>query len=171
MLSFYPINAQMSTFSQAAVTFFAAKRICLTPRAACAKILDVVIVTEGYRSGHNEAVLKTVCRQRRVSSNLTPSAIMEKVVPKYDLFRSGDGRLIRTLLHCGSNGYGRMQRDCGERAKPERRNPAAAIVRQRRFGRVLSRAAPPRYGNREFFSGARSSCRQKEVCHQGCRRI
>jgi hypothetical protein len=53
----------MSTFSQAAVTFFAAKRICLTPRAACAKILDVVIVMERYRSGHNEAVLKTVWRK------------------------------------------------------------------------------------------------------------
>ena len=30
--------------------------------------------TEGYRSGHNEAVLKTVCLHGRVSSNLTPSA-------------------------------------------------------------------------------------------------
>ena len=30
---------------------------------------------EAYRSGHNEAVLKTVCLHGRVSSNLTPSAI------------------------------------------------------------------------------------------------
>ena len=30
--------------------------------------------TEGYRSGHNEAVLKTVCPQGRVGSNPTLSA-------------------------------------------------------------------------------------------------
>ena len=33
-----------------------------------------ILFTEGYRSGHNEAVLKTVWGQPRVSSNLTPSA-------------------------------------------------------------------------------------------------
>ena len=31
-------------------------------------------VTERYRSGHNEAVLKTVCPQGRVGSNPTLSA-------------------------------------------------------------------------------------------------
>ena len=31
---------------------------------------------ERYRSGHNEAVLKTVCPQGRVGSNPTPSAII-----------------------------------------------------------------------------------------------
>ena len=30
--------------------------------------------TEGYRSGHNEAVLKTVCLNGHVGSNPTPSA-------------------------------------------------------------------------------------------------
>ena len=38
---------------------------------------DVILneqVTERYRRGHNEAVLKTVCLHGRVSSNLTPSA-------------------------------------------------------------------------------------------------
>ena len=39
---------------------------------------------EGYRSGHNEAVLKTVCPQGRVGSNPTLSAgdtfsIMRKI--------------------------------------------------------------------------------------------
>ena len=36
--------------------------------------------TERYRSGHNEAVLKTVCPQGRVGSNPTLSALGE--VPK-----------------------------------------------------------------------------------------
>lgn len=34
--------------------------------------------TERYRSGHNEAVLKTVCPQGRVGSNPTLSVIREK---------------------------------------------------------------------------------------------
>ena len=51
-----------------------------------------IIFTEGYRSGHNEAVLKTVCLHGRVSSNLTPSAI-QKALKMLDfqgflLFRS-----------------------------------------------------------------------------------
>ena len=33
-----------------------------------------IIFTEGYRSGHNEAVLKTVWQQCHVGSNPTPSA-------------------------------------------------------------------------------------------------
>ena len=33
-----------------------------------------IIFTEGYRSGHNEAVLKTVWEQSHVGSNPTPSA-------------------------------------------------------------------------------------------------
>ena len=32
--------------------------------------------TERYRSGHNEAVLKTVCPQGRVGSNPTLSAVL-----------------------------------------------------------------------------------------------
>ena len=40
------------------------------------KVFDTISYTESYRSGHNEAVLKTVCRQRRVSSNLTLSATL-----------------------------------------------------------------------------------------------
>ena len=36
-------------------------------------------VTERYRSGHNEAVLKTVCPQGRVGSNPTLSAGVIKV--------------------------------------------------------------------------------------------
>ena len=35
-------------------------------------------VMERYRSGHNEAVLKTVCPQGRVGSNPTLSVIREK---------------------------------------------------------------------------------------------
>ena len=34
--------------------------------------------SEGYRSGHNEAVLKTVCLHGRVGSNPTPSAKKSK---------------------------------------------------------------------------------------------
>lgn len=43
---------------------------------------DTISVTfaEAYRSGHNEAVLKTVCPQGRVGSNPTLSALGE--VPK-----------------------------------------------------------------------------------------
>ncbi len=39
--------------------------------------------TEGYRSGHNEAVLKTVWGQPRVGSNPTPSAIYFFYSEKY----------------------------------------------------------------------------------------
>ena len=38
------------------------------------KQLRVNCDTQGYRSGHNEAVLKTVCPQGRVGSNPTPCA-------------------------------------------------------------------------------------------------
>ena len=34
---------------------------------------DVIIYSESYRSGHNEVVLKTICRKRRVGSNPTLS--------------------------------------------------------------------------------------------------
>ena len=34
------------------------------------------MTAEGYRSGHNEAVLKTVCPKGRVGSNPTLSAIL-----------------------------------------------------------------------------------------------
>lgn len=37
-------------------------------------VADRVIDMERYRSGHNEAVLKTVCPQGRVGSNPTLSA-------------------------------------------------------------------------------------------------
>ena len=52
--------------------------------------------TERYRSGHNEAVLKTVCPQGRVGSNPTPCAFfclktemqkkMKKVLDKCKTF-------------------------------------------------------------------------------------
>ena len=38
-----------------------------------------VSYTEGYRSGHNEAVLKTVWAHAHVGSNPTPSAINPRV--------------------------------------------------------------------------------------------
>ena len=38
------------------------------------KQLSINCDTQGYRSGHNEAVLKTVCPQGRVGSNPTPCA-------------------------------------------------------------------------------------------------
>ena len=37
-------------------------------------VLQIRHVTERYRSGHNEAVLKTVCPKGRVGSNPTLSA-------------------------------------------------------------------------------------------------
>ena len=37
---------------------------------------------ERYRSGHNEAVLKTVCPQGRVGSNPTLSAVENKTFEK-----------------------------------------------------------------------------------------
>ena len=42
-------------------------------------VADRVIDMERYRSGHNEAVLKTVCPQGRVGSNPTLSAHKEIV--------------------------------------------------------------------------------------------
>ena len=36
--------------------------------------------TERYRSGHNEAVLKTVCPQGRVGSNPTLSAVLNYIL-------------------------------------------------------------------------------------------
>ena len=53
-------EAFLAVFSQFSLTWIA--------------IFDKIEYTEGYRSGHNEAVLKTVCLHGRVSSNLTPSA-------------------------------------------------------------------------------------------------
>ena len=48
--------------------------------------------------------MKTVWRKPQGFESL-PLRHNEKVVLVCGLFRSGDGRLIRTLLHCGSNGY------------------------------------------------------------------
>ena len=48
----------------------------------------------GYRSGHNEAVLKTVCCNRHVGSNPTPTAIFHIHLRDYT-FRGT--RRIRTL--------------------------------------------------------------------------
>ena len=47
-------------------------------------VADRVIDMERYRSGHNEAVLKTVCPQGRVGSNPTLSAcqVDKKVLEK-----------------------------------------------------------------------------------------
>ena len=53
-------EAFLAVFSQFSLTWIAT--------------FDKIEYTEGYRSGHNEAVLKTVCLHGRVSSNLTPSA-------------------------------------------------------------------------------------------------
>ena len=41
-----------------------------------------IIHMERYRSGHNEAVLKTVCPQGRVGSNPTLSAVENKTFKK-----------------------------------------------------------------------------------------
>ena len=43
-----------------------------------AKKMAKSLTLERYRSGHNEAVLKTVCPQGRVGSNPTLSVIREK---------------------------------------------------------------------------------------------
>ena len=40
----------------------------------------IKVNTEGYRSGHNEAVLKTVWEQSHVGSNPTPSAIAKALL-------------------------------------------------------------------------------------------
>ena len=42
-------------------------------------VADRVIDMERYRSGHNEAVLKTVCPQGRVGSNPTLSASVKQL--------------------------------------------------------------------------------------------
>ena len=53
------------------------------------KQLSINCDTQGYRSGHNEAVLKTVCPQGRVGSNPTPCAFfclktdMQKKIKKF----------------------------------------------------------------------------------------
>ena len=41
--------------------------------------MNLNIHTEGYRSGHNEAVLKTVWEQSHVGSNPTPSAKINSI--------------------------------------------------------------------------------------------
>ena len=52
-------------------------------------LLVSLIALERYRSGHNEAVLKTVCPQGRVGSNPTPCAFfclktdMQKKIKKF----------------------------------------------------------------------------------------
>ena len=45
---------------------------------------------EGYRSGHNEAVLKTVCPQGRVGSNPTLSALVLEAYEQYMLYGFSD---------------------------------------------------------------------------------
>ena len=57
-----------------------------------------IIFTEGYRSGHNEAVLKTVCLHGRVSSNLTPSAKIVCSLLRADGFLLFSLSLRRNLL-------------------------------------------------------------------------
>ena len=57
----------------------------LTIEKTCDKILlvaDEVTNMERYRSGHNEAVLKTVCPQGRVGSNPTLSVEGQKGKPR-----------------------------------------------------------------------------------------
>ena len=43
---------------------------------------------ERYRSGHNEAVLKTVCPQGRVGSNPTLSVLLKNIYNKDSVWRS-----------------------------------------------------------------------------------
>lgn len=45
--------------------------------------------------------------------------------------------------------YGRTKWDCGERTKPERRNPTSTAVRRHISGRVLSQIVPPAYDSQE----------------------
>ena len=57
-----------------------------------------IILTEGYRSGHNEAVLKTVWAHAHVGSNPTPSAKTrgdtQEVSPRVLI----DGSALRNLV-------------------------------------------------------------------------
>ena len=65
---------------------------------------------ERYRSGHNEAVLKTVCPQGRVGSNPTLSVIGTQMrVPFFFLWH---GKKCRHILK-------RMSENCAERYKNE----------------------------------------------------
>jgi hypothetical protein len=58
-------------------------------------VADRVIDMERYRSGHNEAVLKTVCPQGRVGSNPTLSVPESKYRERT---RGVSSRLVMMLL-------------------------------------------------------------------------
>ena len=58
-------------------------------------VADRVIDMERYRSGHNEAVLKTVCLQGRVGSNPTLSVPESKYRERT---RGVSSRLVMMLL-------------------------------------------------------------------------
>ena len=58
-------------------------------------VADRVIDMERYRSGHNEAVLKTVCPQGRVGSNPTLSVTESKYRERT---RGLSSRLVMMLL-------------------------------------------------------------------------
>ena len=51
---------------------------------------------ERYRSGHNEAVLKTVCPQGRVGSNPTLSVCFDKLKSERKTSKKDEKRLDKT---------------------------------------------------------------------------
>ena len=116
---------------------------------------------ERYRSGHNEAVLKTVWRKPQGFESL-PLRHNEKGRTCCGLFRSGDGRLIRTLLHCGSNGYD----DAARRRRVL--NPFLSarmkkvVLRYGLFlfgdGRTTSSHSPPAVMARQWIAQQRVAC-------------
>ena len=64
----------------------------------------------------------------------------------------------------------RMKSDCGERAKPERRNPTSArrapLLMQYKCGQVLAQTALPVFCSQGSSRSIHLYCQQKSKCHQ-----
>ena len=76
---------------------------------------------ERYRSGHNEAVLKTVCPQGRVGSNPTLSAVVESTINcnfvRLESERQKNEKVLTTTVKCCKINIAVAQ--SGERTKLE----------------------------------------------------
>lgn len=67
------------------------------------RLQQVKYLTEAYRSGHNEAVLKTVWRQRHGGSN--PSASANKSLKRIKSLRAFTMKFVDTARFLGIENY------------------------------------------------------------------
>ena len=77
----------------------------LTKRQKCGKIYKLNV--ERYRSGHNEAVLKTVCPKGRVGSNPTLSVIIARsqMTPCNFFLTKTESEMIRYYNMCTESAW------------------------------------------------------------------